>query len=258
MDQPSIGFIGGGRAATISLAGMERSGRRGPQVVVSDPSETALETLGRHVPGIQATSDNGAAASQDVVFLAVHPPVIREIAGQVAAHLQAEATVVSLAPKLTLGRLVEVLGGFGRVARVIPNARSIVGAGYNPVSFGAGLDAAGRRVVLDLLGSLGDCPEVPEAHLEAYAVLTAMGPTYLWFQLYELLDMAVSFGLTHEEAERSLARMVSGALATMRESGLSPAEVMDLVAVKPFGEAEPTILDFYRSTLPALLARLRP
>jgi pyrroline-5-carboxylate reductase len=258
VDQPSIGFIGGGRAATIILVGMDRSGRRPPQVVVSDPSETALEKLGRHVPGVLVTSDNGAAASQDVVFLAVHPPVIREIAGQVALHLRPDATVVSLAPKLTLGQLVALLGGFERVARVIPNAPSIVGVGYNPISFGSGLDAAGRRIVLDVLGSLGECPEVPEANLEAYAVLTAMGPTYLWFQLYELLDLAESFGLTREEAQHSQERMVSGALATMRQSGLSAAEVMDLVAVRPFGEAEPTIRELYRSTLPALLARLRP
>ena len=58
-------------------------------------------------------------------------------------------------------------GGFGRVARVIPNAPSIVRVGYNPVSFGPALDAAGRRIVRDVLGPLGECPKVPEAHLEA-------------------------------------------------------------------------------------------
>ncbi len=151
-----------------------------------------------------------------------------------------------------------MFGDFDRIVRVIPNAPSIVGAGYNPVCFGPGADEALRHVVLDLLGPLGECPQVAEADLESYAILTAMGPTYLWFQLYELVDLATSFGLDREAAQRGLGAMVRGALSTMEEPGLSAAEVMDLVATRPLGEGEAPILELYRSRLPALLARLRP
>ena len=258
MDEHSIGFVGGGRAATIILAGLDRAGRRPPLVVVSDPSEAALEKLCSRLPGIVVTSDNDAAASRDIVFLAVHPPVIRGVAAQLAPHLRPDAVVVSLAPKLTLAQLAELLGGFDRIARVIPNAPSIVGAGYNPVCFGPRADQTVRQVVLDLLDALGECPEVAEADLETYAILTAMGPTYLWFQLYELLDLATSFGLSREDAQRGLQAMVEGTLATMRGSGLPAAEVMDLVPARPLSEGETPILELYRSKLPALLARLRP
>ena len=181
-----------------------------------------------------------------------------EVAAQVAPHLRPDAVVISLAPKLTLGGLVGMFGGFDRIVRVIPNAPSIVGAGYNPVCFGPGVDITTRRVVLDLLDPLGECPQVAEADLEPYAILTAMGPTYLWFQLYELLDQAGSAGLEREAARRSLRAMVEGTLATMEQSGLPAAEVMDLVAIRPLGEGETSILELYRSKLPPLLARLRP
>ena len=52
--------------------------------------------------------------------------------------------------------------------------------------------------------------------------------------------------------------MVEGTLATMEQSGLPAAEVMDLVAIRPLGEGETSILELYRSKLPPLLARLRP
>ena len=62
---------------------------------------------------------------------------------------------------------------------------------------------------------LGASPEVPEGDLEAYAVLTGMGPTYLWFQLYELLALAEGFGLGRAAAAEALGGMVGGALRTM-------------------------------------------
>ena len=37
-----------------------------------------------------------------------------------------------------------------------------------------------------------------------------------------------------------------------------PAEVMDLVPVKPLAEMEPQVLEFYRTRLPALFQKIRP
>jgi pyrroline-5-carboxylate reductase len=104
---------------------------------------------------------------------------------------------------------------------------------------------------------LGACPEVPEEQIEAYAVVTAIGPTYLWFQLYELVDLGKSFGLSTEAVESGIANMVRGAVATMFESGLSPMQVMNLVPRKPFGEEEENIKNIYRTKLTAIYAQLK-
>jgi len=255
----SLGFIGGGRAARIVMGGLSRAGRLPKRVVVSDPNQSSLEVLKAGHPMIEvAVADNARAAAQGIVVLGVHPPAMAAVAEEIRAVLASDAIVLSLAPKVTMARLAAMLGGFGRLGRVIPNAPSIVGAGFNPVAFAPTLDGTARSEVLDLLRPLGDCPQVAEADLEPYAVLTAMGPTYLWFQLYELLAIAESSGLSHDAAMRGLERMVTGSLATMSRSGLTPAEVMDLVAVRPLGDDEPAITALYREKLPALLARLRP
>jgi len=80
----------------------------------------------------------------------------------------------------------------------------------------------------------------------------------LWFQLYELRQMARSFGLSDEAAAATVAQMTRGALDTMSESGLSPAEVMDLVAVHPLADAEPIFVEAYRTHLTAVMERIRP
>lgn len=258
MSTPSIGFIGGGRIARIFLAGWTRAQQLPARIVVADPSAEALAKLKAQYPGVETTSDLAIAAAQDVVFLATHPPALTEAAGRAVAALKPSAILVSLAPKFTIAKLTELLGGFSRIARSNPNAPSVVGAGMNPIAFGAALTAADRATVAALFVPLGESPEVDEAKIEAYAVFTAMGPTYLWFQMQALRELAVTFGLTTAEADAGLKRMVCGAARTLVDSGLTPAEVMDLVPVKPLAEMEPQVLELYRTRLPALFQKIKP
>lgn len=94
--------------------------------------------------------------------------------------------------------------------------------------------------------------------LEAYAVLSAMGPTYLWFQLQALREVATGFGLSEAELAPALKRMMCGSTRTLLESGLTPAEVMDLIPVKPLAEMEASVGELYRTRLPALYQKLKP
>jgi pyrroline-5-carboxylate reductase len=226
-------------------------------IMVNDLNPSVAAAVQATHPSVQSV-DVTQAAAQDIVFLAVHPPVIKDVLPALRPALKPSALVVSLAPKFTTAKIAEMLGGFARVVRVIPNAPSLVGAGYNPIAFAASLPAADREAVTRLLRPLGECPEVAESKLEAYAILTAMGPTYLWYQLYEILALGESFGLTPAEAQVGVARMLSGAMETITQSGLRPEQVKDLIPVKPLAEIEPTVAEAYRSKLAALMEKIKP
>ena len=258
MSNKTIGFIGGGRITRIFLEGWKRAKGLPANIVVSDCNTESLAKLKMHFPAIQTAAESSAAASQDVVFLAVHPPVMADVAAGIKSSLKPGALVVSLAPKYTLAKLGDLLGGFTRLARVIPNAPSVVNFGFNPIAFSPALTTADSTEVVALLSPLGECPEVAEAQLEAYAVLTAMGPTYLWFQLQALREVAAGFGLSEAEITPALKRMVCGAARTLLESGLTPAEVMDLIPVKPLAEMEPQVAEMYRTRLPAIYQKIKP
>jgi pyrroline-5-carboxylate reductase len=254
----TIGFVGGGRVVSILLGGWAQADTFPEHVVVSDGDAAVLARLAEEHPQVHcAGPDIGAVAAQDVVFLALHPPAIAGAMDRVSKGLAESATLVSLAPKLRISRLSEMLGGFARIARMIPNAAAIVDRGYNPISFGSGLARTDRESLRALLAPLGSLPEVPEDYLEAYAVITAMGPTYFWPQLYELESLAESFGLSHERAVEAIEHMLAGTVATMHESGLSPAQVQDLIPVKPLAEEQPALLAAYRTRLNGLMEKLR-
>jgi pyrroline-5-carboxylate reductase len=258
MRAESVGFVGGGRIARIMLEGWSRADAMPPRVVVSDPNAEVLAALQARFPNVETcVGDNCPAAGQQIVFIGLHPAAFAEGLAGVGAALRPDAIVVSLAPKITIERLTAILG-FNRIARANPNAPSIVGAGYNPIAFGPGLDAATRQLVQELFAPLGESPIVDEPTIEAYAVTSAMGPTYLWFQLYGLRHLAASFGLSDEAAAAAVDRMTRGALDTMASSGLTPAEVMDLGPVHPLGEVEASFNDAYRTRLTAVMERIRP
>lgn len=258
MSNKTIAFIGGGRVTRIFLEGWQRTHALPDRIVVSDCNSESLAKLNKLFPGVQTVADSTVAASQDIVFLAVHPPVMTEVLAGIKASIKPSGLVVSLAPKFTIAKLTELLGGFARLARVIPNAPSVVNFGFNPLAFGSALTAAEKTELTALLSPLGECPEVTESKLEAYAVLTAMGPTYLWFQLQALRELAVNFGLSEAEITPALKRMVCGAARTLLESGLTPAEVMDLIPVKPLAEMEAQVAEVYRTRLPALYQKIKP
>lgn len=258
MNLVTVGFIGGGRVARILLGGWQRAGLQTARVVVADPNPESRSRLAARFAWVETTDDVAAAAAQEVVFLATHPPALADAASHLAPLLGSSSILVSLAPKFTIEKLSTLLGGFSRIARSNPNAPSIVRAGFNPLVFGPALTQDDRAKVKALFAPLGECPEVAEEKIEAFAVFTAMGPTYLWFQMQALREVAVSCGLTPAEADLGLKRMVCGAARTLVDSGLSPTDVMDLVPVKPLAEMEPQVAELYRTRIPALFQKIKP
>ena len=254
----SIGFIGGGRIARIILSGLERKEQWPGKVIVSDANADVLKDLKKRFPKIEAAGgDPKKPAAADVVFLALHPPAIMGILGEMKSKLHRDTIVVSLAPKVSISQISGGLDGFSRIVRMIPNAPAVVNEGFNPLVFSATFSKDEKKKLRTWFNVLGDCPEVAEENLEAYAILTAMGPTYFWFQLYELEELGKTFGMTPKEVKESLAKMLKGTLKTMTDSGLSPSEVMDLVPVKPLGEEEANIRNMYRTKLQGLYSKLK-
>ena len=103
---------------------------------------------------------------------------------------------------------------------------------------------------------MGNTFEVPEEKLESYAIMSAMLPTYFWFQWKELADIGVKTGLTEEEAKNSIHETIIASLNLMFKSGLKTTEVMDLIPVKPIGEHETQIAEIYKTKLIGLFEKL--
>ena len=112
--------------------------------------------------------------------------------------------------------------------------------------------------VMDLLRNLGHTFEAAEEKLESYAIVSAMLPTYFWFQWNYLEKIGVETGLTQSESEEAVHQTLLAAINLMYTSELKPEEVIDLIPVKPIAEHETQISEIYRSKLIALFEKIKP
>jgi len=253
----SLGFIGGGRVTRILLQGFKNKNVQFGKVVVTDTNPEVLLNLSKQFPELES-GDAKSAAGQDIVFIALHPPVIMDTLELIKNEIKAEAIVISLAPKINLPKLSMKLAHVNNLARLIPNATSYINEGYNPVTFAAGFDLSKKKKIMDLLSSLGTTFEVSEEKLESYAIMSAMLPTYFWFQWRELAEIGNKIGLSDEESEKSIYDTIIASLDLMYKSGLSASEVIDLIPVKPIGENELQIAEIYKTKLIGLFEKIKP
>ncbi len=256
MNTKTLGFIGGGRVTKIILQAFQNKGLKFDSVIVHDANPEMLASLQRSFPSILTTDQAAIAAKQEVVFIALHPPVIMEMLEKIKEVISEKSIIVSLAPKITIGRIADKLAAI-KIARLIPNATSYINEGYNPVCF-SGAFGEEKRQVLNLLNLLGDTFEVPEPKLEAYALISAMAPTYFWFQWKTLSELGINFGMNETEARETVYHTMMAALNTLFKSKLTFEEVSDLIPVKPIGENEPQIAEIYKGKLTALFDKIKP
>lgn len=252
MNGYDIGFVGGGRVVGALLQRLQvccwpLSGLR-----ISDQDITTRTTLLSRFNGIEVGRDNRHVAQRRLLFVALCPEEFPQVLPVIASLLTEQSVVISLAPYHCFASLQNLLGGFNRLVRMAPNAPSIIGAGYNPVCYSPNITAAERSELEELFSYFGAHPTVDERALEAYAVLTAIGPTYFWFQWQVLRDLGKTFGLKQAEVDAGISAMLDGARRMMFDVGLSAQAILDVSAAAPLAEAEPEITKLYRDKLTAL------
>ena len=257
MKTKSIGFIGGGRITKIFLQAFANKKSEFQSVVVFDTNADVLVALKQQFPNIVIAETPQQATKQSTIFIALHPPMIMESLGKMAEVVSSDALIVSLAPKITIEKIASKLKT-SNIARMIPNATSFINEGYNPVTFAAGFNETEKTDVLDLLQLLGTTFEVAEQKLEAYALLSAMLPTYFWFQWNELIKLGLQMGLNQEESNTSVQQTLKAAINLMFNSDLSPEQVMDLIPVKPIGDHQSQITEIYHTKLLGLFEKIKP
>lgn len=203
------GFIGGGRITRILLNGFKNANVSFGKISVYETNETVLNALKADFPHIVTScTDSSMAASADWVFIALHPPVLMETLTAIRNFVKKDALVVSLAPKITIDKIKSVLPDVPGIARMNPNAGTYVNKGYNPVCFAQSADKKVVMTFLKVFEKLGKVPVVSENQIEAYAMVSAMGHTYFWYQLQQLKELGLSYGLSETEANETISSML--------------------------------------------------
>jgi pyrroline-5-carboxylate reductase len=111
---------------------------------------------------------------------------------------------------------------------------------------------------MQIFKKLGKTVEVEESMLEGYAMVSAMLPTYFWFQWKKMEEVALKMGFGEEDAKKVIHKTLERSIKLYYNSELSPEEVIDLVPVKPIGEHEAEIEQILETKLLGLYEKIKP
>ncbi|MEJ5315695.1 MAG: NAD(P)-binding domain-containing protein [Tenuifilum sp.] len=252
-----VGFIGAGRISKIFLEAWEKAGLTNISFTIFDIDESKMSTLAERYPTVtKANSISELASDCSVVFLAIHPPAFKDVMPELKKCKTKPELIISLSPKISIRQIVE-MAGYDHIVRSIPNAPSVIGKGFNVYAPAPNLANHLLEKVEHLFKPLGKLVRVDEELLEAYATITGMGPTYLWFLFEHLKSLAQKIGIPEQDAKNAVNEMIAGSADTLLKSSLSFEEVLDLIPSYPMKARENEITKVYSEVIESLYSKLK-
>lgn len=248
MQEMKIGFIGGGNMAEALIAGLIRADHQAGHISVTDVREERLQEL-EQAYGVQTVSSNAdMAAGSDVLVLAVKPQQMQQTVKEIADHVDASTTVISIAAGISTEKLGQWLNGKAPLVRVMPNTPCLVNEGMSVLFSKEG--EVHRQRAEYILASSGKTAWVDEENLlHAVTAISGSGPAY-FFLLAELMQVAAhSLGLPKDLAQTLVQYTALGAGRMLVDSGKTAEELRQQV-VSPGGTTQAALETMFEADLP--------
>jgi len=225
-----IGFIGCGNMGGAMLKKMLKSGLfMANEVIIADKSKE-IRSVWENEWGIATTDDNRKAINAEIIYLAVKPQFLNDVAEEIAVLLPKDALIVSIVMSYDLSRLGQILQNpTAHIVRVMPNTPALVGEGVLAACRNDFVTQKQWQVALDMFSCMGLAREVPENLMEAVTGVSGCGPAFACLFIEALADAGVRGGLSRKMALEFAAQTLLGSAKLLLETGKHPGELKDMV-----------------------------
>ncbi|GHE98108.1 pyrroline-5-carboxylate reductase [Amycolatopsis deserti] len=223
-----IAVLGAGKIGEALLAGLLQGGRSAEELLFTErhPERSAELTARYGVAGVEVTE---AAKRADVLVVAVKPQDIEPVLAELAPLVGPNSLVVSLCAGLPTSLYERRLPDGVPVVRVMPNTPMVVGEAMSAVSPGKHATADHVALVTEMLATVGQVVEVPEAQQDAVTALSGSGPAYFFYLVEAMIDAGILLGLPRAVAEKLIIQSAVGAAKMLAETNEHPVILREAV-----------------------------
>ncbi len=180
--------------------------------------------------GIHATySLETLLGDASVIIAAFKPQQLNEVDSQLT-RLSEGKLILSILAGSRIEVLAKTFPKARNIVRVMPNSPGQIGAGISAYSFQKEPAPEDRKVVEEILGSLGEQLELPEEQLDAVTAVSGSGPAYVFEFIAALRDGGVAAGLDRDVAHKLALATVAGAARLVQETNIDPETLREQVA----------------------------
>jgi len=238
MTRSNIAFIGGGNMSGSMVGGIIARGWDPRAIRVSDPDAGCRERLG--ALGVLTSADNHeAAASADIVVLAVKPQQLRSACRDIAAAVAERGSlVISIAAGTGTASLQSWLGADVAIVRCMPNTPALLQASATALYATPAVTAEQRAAAHEILSSVGFVAWVEdEDAMHAVTAVSGSGPAYFFLVMEAMQLAAENLGLDPALARQLTAQTALGAARMALETDVDVVELRRRVT-SPGGTTE--------------------
>ena len=237
MIEYQLGVIGAGNMAEAILRGILREDcLLHNEIVAYDPVAKRQQILAMEF-SIMCAQDNTVPGACPHVLLAVKPQVMKEALEQIAPVIHDDATIISIAAGVTTEFMDKILGGRGRIVRVMPNTPMFVGWGVSALAAGPRATSEDVQWTQKILAASGRTVVVEESMLDAVTAVSGSGPAYFFYLIEAMTAAGVDEGLDHDVAELLAVETCIGAGQLLHHTQKPPALLRQQVTT-PGGTTE--------------------
>lgn len=256
MEDPSIGFIGGGNMARSLIGGLIHAGTAPERVIVCDTDPDQLDAV-RHQFSVETTTQADHVVDvSNVLIMAVKPQVMESASAPLAESVQEKKPlVVSVAAGITMATLERWFGTGVGIVRVMPNTPSLVGSGAAALFANQEVSEMQRNWAESIMRAVGVTVWLDDEDLmDAVTAISGSGPAYFFYVMEHLERSARAMGLEPSTARLLTLETAYGAARLALESSDSPAELRRKVS-SPGGTTERAIGVFDEASMGDILER---
>lgn len=252
-----VAVLGCGTMGEAIVGGLLRA--TGSGIAASSIGVTARDSARRarlaETYGVQVSTDNVAVAQDaQLVILCLKPQSVLELIDDPAfAAAVAGRVVVSIAAGVRLSRLARALPD-ARTIRAMPNTPCTIGRGMTVLARSDDVSDEQLAEVTAIFESVGAVIELGDEHMDAVTSLNGSGPAFVYVMLESLADGGVMMGLPRGVAIEMAAHVFEGAAAMVIENDAHPAALKDQVTT-PAGCTIAGLLTMEDGRIRSVLAR---
>lgn len=246
-----VTFIGGGNMASAIIAGLVQ--QPGHRIQVVDPSAEKRAALGEKYGAHPLETLPALIDRDEIVVLAVKPQNLKEVCVDLAARLNG-ALVLSIAAGIGVAAIARWLGGHQRIIRVMPNTPAMIGQGVSGIYVPAeGVEAHDGDHAFAIMGAVGLTVALKaESGIDDITCVSGSGPAYVFYFIEAMIEGAVKYGFSPEDARRLVLATFQGAVSLAGASEQEIATLRQNVTSKG-GTTERAILRFEQEGVKAAI-----
>lgn len=226
----NIGFIGAGNMASAIIGGILSSNLYPSENinifdVVQDKTDS-LAALG--LKGRKSIKD--LAESSDIIFLSVKPQNFDAVLTELKESFSFEKIIVSIAAGISTQKIKSYFSDEAKVIRTMPNTPLMKGFGATAISHVAPVTDAEFDEVCRIFSAVGTVSVIPEIKMNEVVSVNGSSPAYIYLFAKAMIDSAIKQGIDGQTASELVIQSVLGSAYMLRDSGLSPDELIKMVS----------------------------